>query len=57
MSFFLARYWPDPYTFNPSRFLGEYNHDAFIPFSSGRVCDITRFSLRSWYSWKALELA
>jgi len=30
-----ARYWPHPDTFNPSRFLGDYNKDAFVPFSAG----------------------
>ena len=34
--FFLARYWKDPGTFNPSRFLAaDWPRDAFIPFSSG----------------------
>ncbi|KII87602.1 hypothetical protein PLICRDRAFT_54684 [Plicaturopsis crispa FD-325 SS-3] len=33
------RYWPDPYTFKPERFLKEYNRDAFLPFSGGsRAC-------------------
>ena len=32
----LARYWKDPGTFNPSRFLAaDWPRDAFIPFSSG----------------------
>ena len=31
-----ARYWKDPHTFNPSRFLAtDWPRDAFIPFSSG----------------------
>ena len=30
-----AKYWPDPTEFRPSRFLGDYNKDAFIPFSAG----------------------
>jgi len=39
------KYWPDPYEFRPSRFLGDYNKDAFIPFSAGaRVCIGRRFS-------------
>ncbi|KAH6913905.1 614/534 cytochrome P450 [Coprinopsis sp. MPI-PUGE-AT-0042] len=33
------RYWSNPEEFNPDRFLGEYNKDAFIPFSAGvRSC-------------------
>lgn len=35
-----ARYWDAPETYNPSRFLGEYNRDAFIPFSAGRLITI-----------------
>ena len=30
-----AKYWPDPYEFRPDRFLGDYNKDAFMPFSTG----------------------
>lgn len=34
-----ARYWEDPFSFKPERFLGEWNKDAFIPFSGGaRAC-------------------
>ena len=34
-----ARYWEDPFAFKPERFLGEWNKDAFIPFSGGaRAC-------------------
>ena len=41
-----AKYWPDPYEFRPSRFLGDYNKDAFIPFSAGaRVCIGRRYVL------------
>ena len=32
---FQARYWKDPYEFNPSRFLGDWDRDAFLPFSAG----------------------
>ncbi|KAH9485050.1 Cytochrome P450 monooxygenase 124 [Psilocybe cubensis] len=33
------RYWHDPDSFKPSRFLGDWPRDAFIPFSSGaRAC-------------------
>jgi hypothetical protein len=31
-----ARYWKDPYTFRPERFLEDWPRDAFLPFSSGR---------------------
>ena len=33
---FSARYWDDPHTFNPSRFLKDWPRDAFVPFSSGK---------------------
>lgn len=33
------RYWKDPEQFNPSRFLGDWPRDAFLPFSGGvRSC-------------------
>ncbi|KAJ3514321.1 hypothetical protein NLJ89_g2442 [Agrocybe chaxingu] len=33
------RYWKDPHTFKPSRFLEDWNKDAFLPFSAGaRAC-------------------
>jgi len=39
------KYWPDPHEFRPSRFLGNYNKDAFIPFSGGaRACIGQRFA-------------
>jgi len=39
------KYWEDPHTFNPERFLGEWNRDAFIPFSAGyRACVGRKFS-------------
>ncbi|KAF9803586.1 hypothetical protein IEO21_09638 [Rhodonia placenta] len=39
------RYWKDPYTFNPSRFLEDWPRDAFLPFSGGaRSCLGRRFS-------------
>jgi hypothetical protein len=34
-TFFSARYWDDPHTFNPSRFLKDWPRDAFLPFSAG----------------------
>ncbi|TFK27616.1 cytochrome P450 [Coprinopsis marcescibilis] len=38
------RYWKDPLSFNPERFLRDYRRDAFIPFSSGpRACPGRRF--------------
>jgi cytochrome P450 len=38
------KYWKDPYTFRPERFLGEWPRDAFLPFSSGaRACLGRRF--------------
>lgn len=34
-----AKYWTDPHRFNPSRFLGDWPRDAFLPFSGGvRSC-------------------
>lgn len=30
-----ARYWSDPYSFKPERFLGDWPRDAFVPFSAG----------------------
>jgi len=33
------RYWDDPLTFKPSRFLKDWPRDAFLPFSAGaRAC-------------------
>jgi len=38
------RYWKDPYTFRPERFLEDWPRDAFLPFSSGaRACLGRRF--------------
>ena len=40
-----ARYWEDPHAFKPSRFLGDWPRDAFLPFSGGaRSCLGRRFS-------------
>lgn len=33
--FLVARYWKDPHSFNPERFLGDWPKDAFLPFSTG----------------------
>ena len=30
-----AKYWDEPNAFRPERFMGEYNRDAFLPFSGG----------------------
>ncbi|KZV66717.1 cytochrome P450 [Peniophora sp. CONT] len=39
------RYWDRPDEFRPERFLGEYNKDAFLPFSGGpRACVGRRFA-------------
>ncbi|KAL0569614.1 hypothetical protein V5O48_012340, partial [Marasmius crinis-equi] len=39
------RYWRDPYEFRPERFLGDWDRDAFVPFSVGaRSCIGRRFS-------------
>jgi hypothetical protein len=32
---FSARYWDDPHTFDPSRFLKDWPREAFLPFSAG----------------------
>ncbi|KAH9074397.1 cytochrome P450 [Lactarius deliciosus] len=38
------KYWKDPHTFRPERFLGEWPRTAFLPFSSGaRGCLGRRF--------------
>ncbi|KAG0693434.1 cytochrome P450 [Suillus ampliporus] len=39
------KYWEDPYTFKPERFLGDWNRDAFLPFSGGyRACTGRKFA-------------
>ncbi|EIM88971.1 cytochrome P450 [Stereum hirsutum FP-91666 SS1] len=38
------RYWSDPHSFKPERFLGDWPRDAFVPFSAGpRACIGRRF--------------
>ncbi|KAK0438005.1 614/534 cytochrome P450 [Armillaria borealis] len=39
------RYWKDPEMFDPSRFLGDWPREAFVPFSQGaRACMGRKFS-------------
>ena len=48
---FIAKYWHDPKAFNPDRFLGNWNRDAFIPFSAGvRSCIGRRYAIFSFTS-------
>lgn len=38
-------HWPNPLEFRPERFLADYNHDAFVPFSTGpRGCVGRKFA-------------
>jgi len=38
------RFWEDPYSFKPERFLGDWPKEAFLPFSGGaRACIGRRF--------------
>ena len=37
----IAQYWEDPDEFRPERFLGDYNKDAFVPFSAGMLAYIS----------------
>lgn len=42
---YTAKYWEDPTTFKPSRFLGDWPRDCFLPFSGGvRSCLGRRFA-------------
>ncbi|KAG1902247.1 cytochrome P450 [Suillus fuscotomentosus] len=39
------KYWEDPFVFKPERFLGDWNRDAFLPFSAGsRGCVGKKFA-------------
>lgn len=42
---FTEKYWDEPFQFRPERFVkGDYNKNAFIPFSAGpRACIGRRF--------------
>jgi len=43
--YLIDKYWDEPFQFRPERFVkGDYNKDAFIPFSAGpRACIGRRF--------------
>ena len=45
------KYWEEPFEFRPERFVkGDYNRDAFIPFSAGpRACIGRRFVYKAKY--------
>jgi len=43
----IARYWEDPHTFKPERFLKDWPRDAFLPFSAGARACIGRKSVYS----------
>jgi len=45
------KYWEEPFQFRPERFVkGDYNKDAFIPFSAGpRACIGRRFVYKVKY--------
>ena len=42
-----ARYWSDPESFQPSRFLKDWPRDAFLPFSAGALLTSTLHGM-SW---------
>ena len=45
------KYWPDPYEFRPDRFLGDYDKDAYLPFSTGaRACIGRRYVITLSFS-------
>lgn len=51
-----AKYWEDPFVFKPERFLGDWNRDAFLPFSAGKCLNILlRTNLNTPISTKVLE--
>ena len=50
-----ARYWKDPYTFNPSRFLAaDWPRDAFMAFNSGEKWE-PFFGMTFFYSYEICE--
>ncbi|KAG2062586.1 cytochrome P450 [Suillus decipiens] len=50
------KYWEDPFTFKPERFLGDWNRDAFLAFSSGECLNILpRTNLKMPTQMKAIE--
>ncbi|OJA08387.1 hypothetical protein AZE42_00972 [Rhizopogon vesiculosus] len=50
------KYWEDPYTFKPERFLGDWNRDAFLPFSAGKYLHIfLKSNLKTHGSMKVTE--
>jgi len=53
----IAKYWEDPYIFKPERFLGEWNRDAFLPFSGGEYLSVFRRNLNTHRSMKVTEHA
>jgi hypothetical protein len=50
-----ARYWKDPHTFNPSRFLADWPRDAFMPFSSGEKWNRFFHMVFFLFIWKYMQ--